>query len=98
MTAVASYPQNDLEDSSGALRLVSYLAAYWTVWYSVHRTPQFQASVAEIAEQEFDHYFIELVLASIDIAEGEQVPGVRGGVVVVDEQIGVAGGVEIAQS
>ena len=27
-----------------------------------------------------------------------QVPGVRGGVVVVDEQIGVAGGVEIAQS
>jgi hypothetical protein len=28
----------------------------------------------------------------------QQVPGVRGGVVVVDEQIGVAGGVEIAQS
>jgi glycosyltransferase domain-containing protein len=69
--AVVEYPQRTYDQPSGASRLISYLRSYSTIWYSVRRTAHLKECWSLIGEQGFDHYFIELIMGSLDIVSGK---------------------------
>ena len=71
MDQVVPYPQASITQDTAAERLRSFLKAYFTIFYSVHRTAMLKPNMNVAQRYGFGHYWGELALACLSIIQGK---------------------------